>query len=117
MLRNKKALGVHNPQALFNTMFFMIWYYFALRSGEEHRQLRYDPWQIEVIEKAGERPYLLYTEDISKNRPGLNGRKYKPKTVTHYANIENLSRCFVRILKNTIFVLPIDQTMLFISPS
>ena len=50
--------------------------------------------------KPGERPYLLYAEDISKNRPGgLKGRKYKPKVVTHYANTVNPSRCFVRIFK------------------
>ena len=70
--------------------------YFALRSGDEHRQLRYEPCQIKVIEKDGRRPYLVYTEDISKNRPGgLKGRKWKPKVVVHYANEANPSRCFV----------------------
>ena len=39
--------------------------YFALRSGEEHRQLRHDPCQ-----KPGERAYLIYKENISKNHPG-----------------------------------------------
>ena len=77
-LWNKKILGDHNPHALLNTMIFMMGLYFALRSGDEHCQLRHSPCQIQLIEKPGERPYLLYTEDRSKNNPGgLKGRKYK----------------------------------------
>ena len=88
----------------------MIGFYFALRSGDKHQQLRYHPCQIKVIEKPGERPYLVYTEDISKNRPGgLKGCKYKPKVVTHYANIENPSRCFVRIFKKYNSLCPPDR--------
>lgn len=50
--------------------------YFALRGGTEHRNLRHKPSQIQLIEKVGERPYLMYTEDVSKNHPGgLKGRK------------------------------------------
>ena len=68
----------------------MVGLYFALRSGDEHWQLRHSPCQIQLIEKPGERPYLLYTEGRSKNNPGgLKGRKYKPKVVPHYGNTEN----------------------------
>jgi hypothetical protein len=70
LLWEKKILGDHSPDALLNTMVYMNGLYFALRSGEEHRHLRHNPCQIEVIERQGDRPYLLYTEDISKNRPG-----------------------------------------------
>ena len=74
--------------------------YFALRSGNEHRNLRFSPCQIEVHDNEGERPYLLYTEDLSKNHPGgLKGRRIKPKVVCHYANIDNPSRCFVTLFK------------------
>ena len=42
------------------------------------------PCQIEVIEHENERPYLKYTEDVSKNRPGgLKGKNVKPKIVYH----------------------------------
>ena len=64
-----------------------------LRSGQEHRQLQHSPCQIEVVEKPGERAYLLYTEEISKNNQGgIKGRKVIPKTVKHYANEGNPMR-------------------------
>lgn len=100
LLWNKGLLGSTNPQVLVDTMLFMNGLYFALRSGDEHRQLRFDPCQIELIEQAGQRSYLKYTKDISKNRPGgLKGRKVKPKIVTHHANEENPDRRFVRLFK------------------
>ena len=66
-LWNKKILGGHNPHALLNTIIFMVGLYFALHSSDEHQQLRHSPCQIQLIEKPGGRPYLLYTEDRSKN--------------------------------------------------
>ena len=81
-------------------MLFMNGLYFALRSGQEHRQLRFNPCQIRLHERQGEKPYLEYTEDVSKNRPGgLKNRKTKPKVVVHYSNEENPERCFVRLFK------------------
>ena len=98
LLWQKKLLGDHNPQSLLNTMMYMNGLHFALRSGSEHRQLRHKPLQIQLIEKPGERAHLLYTEDISKKRPGgLKGRKQKPKVVIHHANTADPSRCFVRL--------------------
>ena len=95
-----QQLGAHSPQSLVNTIFFMCGVYFALRSGHEHRALRHDPSQIELVERDGERAYLRYTEDISKNNPGgLKGRKNKPKVVIHHENPSNPSRCFVKLFK------------------
>ena len=110
MLWNRKILGDHNPQALLHTVFYMIGLYFALRSGDEHRQLRHHPCQIQLVEKPGERSYLKYTEDISKNRPGgLKGRKYQPKTVIHHENVDNPDRCFVQIFKKYSGLCPSDR--------
>ena len=57
--------------------------YFALRSGQEHRSLQYS--QIELKEPADSTPYLLYTENFSKNNAGgIGGRKLKPKMKAAY---------------------------------
>ena len=109
LMWESKVLGDHCPQSLLNTMIYMNGLYFALRSGEEHRSLRRSPCQIEVVERPGERAYLVYREDISKNHPGgLKGHKVKPKIATHHANAENPARCFVRLFKLYLSVCPSD---------
>ena len=110
LLWQKGLLGAATPQTLLDTMVFCNGLYFALRSGKEHRQLRSKPCQIELVEHPGERAFLKYTEDISKNRPGgLKGRKVKPKTVLHHANLENPERCFVRLFKQYVKLCPESQ--------
>ena len=97
MIWSKGFLGVSSPQSLLDTMVFYNGLYFALRSGKEHRQLRSHPCQITLIEHPGEKAYLKYVEDISKNRQGgIKGRNIKPKEVIHHANTQ---RCFVRLFK------------------
>ena len=99
LLWSKGLLGDSSPQSLVDTIIVMNGLFFALRSGDEHRQLRSDPCQTQMIEKPGQRPYLEYVEDASKNRPGgLKGRRLKPKIVQHH-NPENPARCFVRLFK------------------
>ena len=57
-------------------MVFYIGLFFTLHSEAEHRNLRYKPSQIELIEPDNERAYLKYTEDVSKsNQGGLTSRK------------------------------------------
>lgn len=102
-------LGDSTPQTLLDTVVFMNGLYFALHSGSEHRALRLAPPQIEVVEREGERPYLLYTEDISKNRPGgLKGRRVKPKVVRQHISIDNPQRCFVILFKLYTSLFPSD---------
>ena len=97
MLWEKDLLGDKDPQTLLDTMLWMCGIYFALRSGQEHRNLR--PAQIELTESAGESAYVVYHEDVSKNNPGgINHRKIKPKSVVHYASSVP-ERCFVRLYK------------------
>ena len=47
VLWKKGVLGSSNPQSLVDTMLYMCRIYFALRSGEEHRQLHFHQSQIE----------------------------------------------------------------------
>ena len=98
VLWRKGLLGDGSPQSLLDTMGFSNGLYFALRSGKEHRQLRSRPCQITVVERPGEKAYLRYVEDVSKNRQGgIKGRNIKAKEVIHHANAVNPQRCFVRL--------------------
>ena len=109
LLWQKGLLGDDTPQQLLDTIVFYNGLFFALRSGQEHRQLRNTPCQIELVERPGERAYLVYTEDISKNRPGgLKGKSMAPKSVQHHANLENPQRCFVRLFKKYRALCPND---------
>ena len=82
-------------------MVFYCGLYFALRSGKEHRQLRHTPCQIEVVERPGERAFLRYTEDTSKNHQGgLRVRNIKPRVVLHHSNQHHTERCFFRLFKH-----------------
>ena len=100
MLWQTGQFGDHSPQTLVDAMVFINGMYFALRSRGEHHNLRHNPPQIELIEKPGERAYLKYTKDISKNHPGgLKGRKHNPKVVLHHETANNPSCCFVCVFK------------------
>ena len=86
-LWQKGLLGDKTPQTLLDTVVFYCGLYFALQSGKEHKQLCHSPYQRELAENLGERAFLRYTEDISKNRQGgLQSRKMQPKVVFHHEN-------------------------------
>lgn len=73
--------------------------YFALRSGQDQHHLH--PDQIKLYENPGYSPYLVYTEDVSKNNQGgMKHRRITPKQVSHYANMRsNPQWCFVWLYK------------------
>ena len=90
-LWSKGVLGDHSPEALLKTMIFMNGLYFALRSGKEHRDLRFNESQISLIQRDGEHSFLEYVEDRSKNRPGgLKGRNISQKVI----HLDVSSGCF-----------------------
>ena len=92
------VLGDSDPRKLLDTLVFLLGLNFALRSGKEHRSLR--PDMIELIEKEDEPSYLQYIESGSKNNPGgLNERKLRNKSVKAFQNLENPSRCIVKLYK------------------
>ena len=102
LLWAKGLLGGETPKMLLDSVVFYNGLYFALRSGREHRLLRHSPCRVEVVEKPGERPYLLYHKDrdTSRNHPSrLQGCKTMPKVVVRYSNTQNPERCFVALFK------------------
>ena len=98
------VLSEENPDALRNTVMYLIGLTFALRGGKEHRALRnphFNPQiQVKVSEKSGQK-YLLYTEDIvsKTNQGGLSGRKISPKVVKAFGN-PNLKEIWSDFTKN-----------------
>lgn len=69
------------PQKLLDTLLFLLGLNFALRAGQEHRNLRVGKYsQISVMKERNGLKYLEYKEDVSKtNRGGLQHRNVKPK--------------------------------------
>ncbi len=54
----KGLLGDHNPEALLDTLVYYIGLFLAIR-GSEHRNLRFKPSQIELVEPVGSLPFLV----------------------------------------------------------
>ena len=42
-------------------LFYMVGLYFSLRSGSKHQELRLESSQKDIVEREGDRTYLLYT--------------------------------------------------------
>ena len=98
ILWEKGVLGEHDPQTLLDTLLFLCGIHFALRSGQEHRNLQLSQFEIQSDKEGSE--CLIYTENVSKNNQGgLSHRKVKPKTVTCYSNKTNPQRCLVRLFQ------------------
>ena len=90
-------LGDHSPSVLLNTLAFLIGKAFALRSGKEHRDLRFSQLTLESqCDKEPEK--LVYVSFGEKNNlGGLKHRSLKRKRVEHYMNEDCPSRCLVRL--------------------
>ena len=82
LLWNKSLLGDSSPQSLVDTMVVMNGLYLALRSGGEHRQLRSNPCQIQVIERPGRRAYSVYIE-VGLDTLGIDSKDYAGHTCTY----------------------------------
>ncbi|KAK6186295.1 hypothetical protein SNE40_008360 [Patella caerulea] len=93
------VLGSHNPRLLVNTLIYLNGLHFSLRSGQEHRKLRFKNSQICLLTRIDGTSFLRYKEDVSKTyQGGLKHRKVAPKTVDHYPNSDK-NKCHIEIYK------------------
>ena len=94
-----KVLGDHSPQVLLNTLVFLIGRNFSLRSGKEHRTLRFE--QLTLVNESDKEPEKLVYKSFGEknNQGGLKHRAVKTKRIEHYANKEMPDRCLVNLYK------------------
>lgn len=118
-LWDQGVLGDSTPRQLVNTLLYMVGVHFALRAGNEHRNLRvgpnsqFDYGYDEVVQKR----YLQYTEDCSKNNQGgLNQRKIKRKSVRAYQNTQNPKRYLVALFNKYMLLRPPGLTDFYLRP-
>lgn len=97
ILWEKGLLGKESGETLVNTMVYLFGLNFALRAGQEHRNIRWKNSQI-VLKTCCDsgRRYLEYMEDVSKtNQGGLKNRGKMRKSTRAYENVDDRSRCIV----------------------
>jgi hypothetical protein len=99
----KNILGMSSPQTLFNTMVYLNGLNFALRSGDEHRNLTHGQLQLGNNEEGR---YLEYTENISKaNRRGLKDVKV-PRKISKAYESKGSDRCIVKVYEKYLEMCP-----------
>ena len=105
-LWNLGLLGDSSPRVLLDTMVFLIGKNFSLRSGKEHRNLKFSQLTLEPAnEKEPEK--LIYVSFGEKNNlGGLKHRSFKQKRIEHYANNSTPDRCLVHLYKKYVCKCP-----------
>ena len=105
-LWNLGLLGDSSPRVLLDTMVFLIGKNFSLRSGKEHRNLKFSQLTLEPAnEKEPEK--LIYVSFGEKNNlGGLKHRSFKQKRIKHYANNSTPDRCLVHLYKKYVSKCP-----------
>ena len=88
----KGVLGDQDAKSLLHTLVFLFGKFFALKSGEEHRNLRFE--QLRVIEGDDvERTRLQYRSHGEKNHGGgLKHRNVTTKVVEQHENVEKTGK-------------------------
>ena len=110
-LWQKGFLGSDTPELLRDTLLFVLRNCFALRAGQEHRNLRMKNSQLSLHTDESGAEYLQYVEDVSKsNNGGLAHLRIKNKVVGAYENVEKSERCPVKLYKKYISHVPFDTS-------
>ena len=95
-------MGVSDPRALQNAVFYAVGKMFCLRGGVEHRALK-----LSQLQRKTDPGHYIYTENVSKNRNGSFKQLHvQSKTVPIYACPEAGMKCPVHLLDLYISKLP-----------
>ena len=82
----KNVLGWKDPKKLLRTVYFSVGKHFALRSSQEHDDLRHGMGSHIKIVGMGQEKKVIYQKDLSKiTNGGLKHANYKAKTVTNFS--------------------------------
>ena len=115
-LWNNCILGSSNPKQLLCTVFYIVGKHFALRSRQEHRNLRFgSESQIKVI---GMSPHekVVYIETVSNTNPGgIRNVKHEQKSMEIMATKTN--HCPVEIIKFYISKIPAGSKAFHCKPN
>ena len=95
--------GDPQSRSLLDTMLYMNGLYFASCGGKEHRyNCDIDPaLQIQMIERVGKKPYLMYKEDISKNNQGRLKAENKTQNCANLETPKRLLFCSLQYINST----------------
>lgn len=113
ILWRKGVLGAGTPQKLLRALFYSFGLNFALRAGQEHRNLRFgveNNSQLRLLVDDRGRHFLRYTEQVSKSyQGGLKDRQRAPKVVDVYENVEDKERCIVLLFREYVAHCPVKN--------
>ena len=103
-LWNNGTFGSSSPVQLLHTLIFYLGLHCSLRAAQEHRYLEFGQNSQLTLRKDQEgEEYLEYVERISKNkRFGINSTRMEPKVTRICPNLENPSRCVLKLYKEYI---------------
>ena len=114
MLWEEEYLSAENPRKLLTTVLYLIGLHFALRGGQEHKQLTVD--NFELIHKDGKNA-LKYKETFSKTyHGGIAHLKRAPKEVIAFENVEKPDRCIIGIFSTYMQHRPNEVKRFYLTP-
>ena len=100
-------LGSEDGELLRDTLVWVLGVQFAVRAGQEHRNLRLRNSQLSLQCDELGCEFLQYTEDISKKNNGaLSHLRIKRKAVRACKNLTNVERCTVELDKKYLSLEP-----------
>lgn len=105
------VLGDSTPKQLVDTLLYMLGVHLALWAVKEHKALRVGPRSQFALkfDQKGQKYYLEYTEDSSKNNQGgLEYRKVTKKVSLAYENVDEPEKCVVHLYRKYMSLRPTD---------